>query len=45
MISIGRLCRHGAVLRNDSMIIFGGKSSSLQSTNGMYAFSFESMQF
>lgn len=44
-MKLGRLCRHGAVLRGNSMIIFGGKSSSIQSSNCMFEYSFTEMVF
>ncbi|KAL4486422.1 hypothetical protein ABPG72_018376 [Tetrahymena utriculariae] len=41
----GRLCRHGAVLVGNKMIIFGGRSSSIQSSNTMFEYLFEEKKF
>ncbi|KAL4438451.1 hypothetical protein ABPG74_009490 [Tetrahymena malaccensis] len=41
----GRLCRHGAVLVGNKMLIFGGRSSSIQSSNCMFEYSFEERKF
>ncbi|EAR86118.2 Sm protein (macronuclear) [Tetrahymena thermophila SB210] len=41
----GRLCRHGAVLKGNIMVIFGGRTSSIQSSNCMFEYSFEERKF
>lgn len=38
---LGRLYRYGAIRRENKMIVFGGKPSSLSSTNKMFDYCFE----
>lgn len=45
MNTTGRLCRYGAIRRENKMIFFGGKPSSLTSTNKMFEYCFEKRTF